>query len=161
MPTPHEQVLKLLNDGHAAYRIVEHEPEGRSEIIAKIRGNRPEQSLKAIVVSLRGGGGEGKRYAMAIVPGNRRVDMRSLKKELGAQKGSFVDAQTLNDLTGCVMGSVPPFVFNDDLPLIADEDIRDNEEVVFNAGRLDRSIFMSLDDYIALAKPRFAKIAQA
>ena len=160
MPTPHEQVLKLLNDGNAAYRIVEHEPEGRSEIIAKIRGNRPEQSLKAIVVSLKGGG-EGTRYAMAIVPGNRRVDMRVLKKELGAQKGSFVDGETLNNLTGCVMGSVPPFVFRDDLPLIADEDIRNNEEVVFNAGRLDRSIFMPLEDYIAIAKPRFAKIAQA
>jgi Ala-tRNA(Pro) deacylase len=37
--------------------------------------------------------------------------------------------------------------------------IQENEEVVFNAGRLDRSIFMKLDDYIRIAKPLLVNIA--
>jgi Ala-tRNA(Pro) deacylase len=58
------------------------------------------------------------------------------------------------------MGAVPPFTFWEELPLIADPAIRANREVCFNAGRLDRSIFMDVDDYVRLARPRFAAIAE-
>ena len=43
--------------------------------------------------------------------------------------------------------------------VLVDPLILQNEEVVFNAGRLDRSIFMKLDDYVRIAKPQIVKIA--
>ena len=43
--------------------------------------------------------------------------------------------------------------------MLADPLVLQNEEVVFNAGRLDRSIFMRLDDYVRIAKPQIVKIA--
>lgn len=49
--------------------------------------------------------------------------------------------------------------FNDQLQVLADPLVQQNEEVVFNAGRLDRSIFMKLDDYIRIAKPQVVQIA--
>jgi Ala-tRNA(Pro) deacylase len=58
-----------------------------------------------------------------------------------------------------VIGAIPPFSFNDQLQVLADPLIQENEEVVFNAGRLDRSIFMKLDDYLRIAKPQLVKIA--
>ncbi|HQU37969.1 MAG TPA: YbaK/EbsC family protein, partial [Anaerolineales bacterium] len=62
--------------------------------------------------------------------------------------------------TGCVIGAIPPFTFSDQLHVLADPLIQQNDEVVFNAGRLDRSIFMKLDDYIRIAKPQLVPIAQ-
>jgi Ala-tRNA(Pro) deacylase len=62
-------------------------------------------------------------------------------------------------LTGCVIGAIPPFSFNDQLQVLADLLILQNEEVVFNAGCLDRSIFMKLADYVRIAKPQIVKIA--
>jgi len=159
VPNTHERIVRLLEEGGAAYRVVEHPAEGRSEVIAKIRGNHPSQSLKAIVVSLKGGGA-GRRTIMAIVPGNRRLDMKALCQAAGAQKGGFAPPEVATAITGCVMGAVPPFTFWEELPLIADPAIRDNREVCFNAGRLDRSIFMDIDDYVRLAKPQFAAIAE-
>ncbi|WP_316980060.1 YbaK/EbsC family protein [Shumkonia mesophila] len=158
LPTTHERVVRLLDGGGARYRIVEHPAEGRTEEIAKIRGNDPSQSLKAIVVTLKGGGA-GKRTVMAVVPGSRRLDMKALCQAAGAQKGGFAPPEVASAITGCVMGAVPPFTFWAELPLIADPAIRDNREVCFNAGRLDRSIFMDVDDYVRLASPRFAAIA--
>ena len=155
----HERLVALLRENDVAYRIIEHQAEGRSEHISKIRGNHPKQAMKAIVVTLKGGG-KGTRHALAVLPGNRRLDMRALRKAFGAQKGSFTPAEEATQLTGCAMGSVPPFTFWEELPLIADNAIRENREVVFNAGRLDRSIFMPLEDYIAVAKPTLADIAQ-
>ena len=154
----HERIVRLLEAGGARYRLVEHPAEGRSELIAKIRGNDPSQSLKAIVVTLKGGGA-GERLAMAVVPGSRRLDMKGLRQATGAQKAGFAPPEMATRITGCVMGAVPPFTFWDELPLIADPAIRDNREVCFNAGRLDRSIFMDVDDYVRLANPRFAAIA--
>ncbi|MDX9860699.1 MAG: YbaK/EbsC family protein [Rhodospirillales bacterium] len=159
VPTTHERVVELLEAGGAAFRLVDHPAEGRSEAIAKIRGNHPSQSLKAIVVTLKGGGA-GERTVMAVVPGDRRLDMKALRKVMGAQKGGFAPPEAATAITGCVMGAVPPFTFWPELPLVADPAIRDNREVCFNAGRLDRSIFMDVDDYVRLANPRFAAIAE-
>ena len=58
-----------------------------------------------------------------------------------------------------MIGAITPFSFSDQLQVLADPLIGQNEEVVFNAGRLDRSIFMKLDDYIRIAKPQMVKIA--
>ncbi|RPJ21157.1 MAG: YbaK/prolyl-tRNA synthetase associated domain-containing protein, partial [Chloroflexi bacterium] len=35
----HKQLCDLLDQEDAAYRVIEHEPEGRTEMIAKIREN--------------------------------------------------------------------------------------------------------------------------
>jgi len=43
--------------------------------------------------------------------------------------------------------------------VLADPLITENDEVVFNAGRLDRSVMMKLDDYIRIVKPVLVKIA--
>ena len=64
------------------------------------------------------------------------------------------------ELTGCVIGAIPPFSFSDQLQLLADPLIQQNDEVVFNAGRLDRSIMMKLRDYIRIANPYLVPIAQ-
>ena len=49
----HGQLRELLDSEGAIYRVIEHPAEGRTEVIAKIRGNRIEQSVKSIVVQVR------------------------------------------------------------------------------------------------------------
>lgn len=153
----HRLLLGLLDAAGARYRVVEHAAEGRSEEISVIRGNHPSQALKAMVVALRGGTGA---FGLAVLPGDRRVDFTALAAAFGARKARFAAPADAQRLTGCVMGSVPPFSFDPaTLPLVADPAIRANAEVVFNAARLDRSIFMPLEDYLAAASPRLAALA--
>ena len=154
----HKQLCDLLDQQGAAYRVIEHEPEGRTEIIAKIRGNKIEQSIKSIVVQVRLNRKEN-MYCLANVPGDCRIEFDGIKRHFGADSVAFASREKAQALTGCVIGAIPPFSFSDQLEILADPLIRENEEVVFNAGRLDRSIFMSLEDYIRIAKPQFAQIA--
>src|SRR5512133_4187611 len=154
----HQRLRDLLDREHAAYRVVEHPPEGHTEVIAKIRGNRIEQSIKSIVVQVRLKQKEN-IYCLANVPGNCRIDFGGLKLHFEADSVAFAAREKAQELTGCVLGAIPPFSFNDQLQVLADPLILQNEEVVFNAGRLDRSIFMKLDDYIRIAKPQLVKIA--
>ena len=154
----HKQLCDLLDQQGAAYRVIEHEPEGRTEIIAKIRGNKIEQSIKSIVVQVRLNRKEN-LYCLANVPGDCRIDFDGIKRHFDADSVAFASREKAQALTGCAIGAIPPFSFSDQLEVLADPLIRENEEVVFNAGRLDRSIFMSLEDYIRIAKPQFAQIA--
>jgi Ala-tRNA(Pro) deacylase len=154
----HKQLRDLLDREGAVYRVIEHEAEGRTEVIARIRGNRIEQSIKSIVLQVRLGKKEN-IYCLANVPGDCRIDFDGVKRHFNASSAAFAKPDKAQELTGCVIGAIPPFSFTDQLPVLADPLIQENEEVVFNAGRLDRSIMMELDDYIRITKPALVNIA--
>src|SRR5271157_1391404 len=154
----HERLCELLDREGVIYRVVEHEPEGRTEFIAKIRGNKPEQAIKSIVVQVRFGKKES-RYYLANVPGHCRVDLAAIQSIFNGTDASVAPREKAEELTGCVIGAIPPFSFNEQLILLADPLIQQNQEVVFNAGRLDRSIFMRSADYFRIAKPILLNMA--
>lgn len=153
-----DRLVALLSEVQAKFRVIEHEAEGRSEKISVIRGNRPEQAAKAMVLDVRGGGG-GRRNVLAILPGSAKLDFAAVAQVFEARKCGFASPETAQALTGCVMGAVPPFSLNPDLSVVVDEDLLANETLFFNAGRLDRSMELDTKDWIAVAKPRVARIA--
>ncbi|MFH1183596.1 MAG: YbaK/EbsC family protein [Chloroflexota bacterium] len=154
----HQQLRGLLDAQGAAYRVLGHVPEGRTELIASIRGNRLEQAIKSIVVQIRINKKE-TQYCLANVPGDRRVDLEAIRAHFNAAGIGVATHEKAEALTGCVIGAIPPFSFNERLMVLADPLVRQNEEVVFNAGRLDRSIFMRSDDYIRIARPQLFGIS--
>ena len=154
----HEQLRALLDREGAAYRVIEHEPEGRTEVIAKIRGNRIEQSVKSMTLQVRLTRREN-IYVLANVPGDCRVDLEGVRSHFGADSVAFASRDKAQALTGCVIGAIPPFSFSDQLQALADPLVLQNEEIVFNAGRLDRSIMMELADYLRIARPQIVKCA--
>jgi len=154
----HGRLRALLDSQGAVYRVIEHEPEGHTELISRVRGNRLQQAIKSIVVQVRLNKKEN-IYCLANVPGDCRVDLDGIKVHFNATSIAIAARDKAEQLTGCVIGSIPPFSFNEALILLADPLIRENREVVFNAGRLDRSIFMNMDDYFRIALPQVVKIA--
>jgi len=153
-----DRLVALLTDANARFRVIEHEAEGRSEAISAIRGNRPDQAAKAMVLDVRGGGG-GKRHVLAILPGSRKLDFAAVAALFEARKCGFATPETAQELTGCVMGSVPPFALNPALAIVVEQDLLANPTLFFNAGRLDRSMELDTKDWLAVANPRIARIA--
>ncbi len=153
-----DRLVALLGEAKARFRVIEHQAEGRSEKISAIRGNRPEQAAKAMVLDLHGGGA-GRRRVLAILPGNRKLDFAAVAALFEARKCGFASPESAQELTGCVMGAVPPFSLNPDLDIVVDRDLLANDTLFFNAGRLDRSMELDTRDWLAVAKPRVASIA--
>jgi Ala-tRNA(Pro) deacylase len=154
-----DRLVALLSDAKAKFRVIEHEAEGKSEAISAIRGNRPDQAAKAMVLDVRGGGG-GRRHVLAILPGSRKLDFNAVAALFEARKCGFASPETAQALTGCVMGAVPPFALNTELAIVVDEDLLANDTLFFNAGRLDRSMELDTGDWLAVAKPQVARIAE-
>ena len=156
LPPPFERVRALLDASGARYRLIEHEPEGRSERISVIRGNRPEQAAKAMVLDVRGGG---RRHVLAILPGNRKLDFAAVAALFDARKCGFASPETAQAITGCVMGAVPPFALHDTLSVVVDRALLSNETLFFNAGRLDRSMELDAAEWLRVVAPNVATIA--
>ena len=54
-PDTFTALVALLNAQGASFRVMEHVAEGKSDAIALIRGNKPEQAAKAMVLQVDGG----------------------------------------------------------------------------------------------------------
>jgi threonyl-tRNA synthetase len=155
--TTYDRIIATLQTQGIDFRVCEHEAEGRTDVVSAIRGNELCQAMKAIVV-MATLNKEDREYYLAVVPGDQSLDMDAIKKHIGARSVRFAPVDRAKTLTECEMGAIPPFTFNEDLHLIVDPSITLNEEIVFNAGVLDHSIFVDVDDYIKVANPTFVEI---
>ena len=88
-----------------------------------------------------------------------RVDFNAVKTLLSGTYVSFASPEIAEKLSGSVVGKVLPFSFTPEMELIVDPFLLKNEEIFFNAARLDRSMALRTDDYMAIAQPRVERIA--
>ena len=158
MPDTYHRLIQLLDDNGARYRLIDHDPEGTTEIVSAMRGNPVGQAAKAIVLLVKLDRKQ-RRYVVAVVPGDRRVDLDAVRRLYGARYVGFCDATTAERLAQAVPGTVLPFSFDPGLELIADPAIVASDALYFNAARLDRSVCLSGTDYASLAQPRVERIA--
>jgi hypothetical protein len=79
----------------------------------------------------------------------------------GALKGihvSFASPDIAEKLAGSVAGTVLPFSFNPELELVVDPSLLENDELYFNAARLDRAMVLKTSDDVASAQPCLERI---
>lgn len=142
-----EKLVALLDEHQVAWRLVEHEPIGQTDLISAIRGNALQQAAKAMVLQVTMPDSTEPRWLLAIVTGDSKINFKATARAIGGKKASFAPPEIAEQLTGCVMGAVPPFSFNDRLMLLVDERITGVGTLWFNAGELDKSISLSVEDY--------------
>jgi Ala-tRNA(Pro) deacylase len=156
--TTYSKLIRLLDNARARYRLIDHPPEGRTVEASVLRGHPAPQAAKCMVARIKITKGTA-CHALAVIPGDRRTDLGRLKEVLGGRSAALAPREIAEALTGCVSGSILPFSFHPELHLIIDPDLLVHEELFFNAARLDRSIALATNDYVALAQPRIEPIS--
>ncbi|MFI6641747.1 YbaK/EbsC family protein [Streptomyces sp. NPDC050504] len=151
--------MDLLDGAGASYRLIDHPAEGRTEHASLLRRHSLSQAAKCIVVRVALGR-RARRYVLAVVPGNRQVDLDGLCELYSGTEASFATRAVAEDLAGSVSGSVMPFAFHPDLELVADPGLLSHDVIYFNAARLDRSVALATADYLTLADPRVEPVAR-
>ena len=151
------RLIAELDGAGCRYRLIDHEPEGRTEVVSALRGHALAHAAKCLILMVKIGKKQ-TRYVLAVVPGDARLDLAAVKALLGGSYAAFADTGKAEELAGSVTGTVLPFSYDERLELIADPALLDGEELYFNAGRLDRSVALASEDYVRLAGPRIARI---
>lgn len=146
----YDRLIALLDGSDATYRLIDHEPEGRTDIVSPMRGNPIAAAAKCMVVMVKISKKQ-KVYLLAVVPGDRSVDFNALKSWKQGTYVGFASPEIAEDLSGCAVGTVLPFSWNSDLQLVVDPGLYEHDEIFFNAGRLDRSVALATADYRRIA----------
>jgi Ala-tRNA(Pro) deacylase len=157
MEDTYTRLIALLDQQGIAYRLIDHAPEGRTELVSSMRGNTLSQAAKCIILMVKLGK-KVTRYVLAVVPGNARVDIQMVKTLMRGTYVAFASSEIAEQLAGSVSGTILPFSFNPALEMIVDPSLLENDEIYFNAARLDRSMVLKTSDYVTVAKPRLGHL---
>lgn len=148
---------KLLNS--AGVDFVEHEydhdPKSASfglEAAEKL-GVDPSRVFKTLIANLD------ETYAVAIVPVNKQVSLKSLSRTLGAKRATMADPAQAARLTGYVVGGISPLGQKRLLPTVIDATANDFETILVSGGRRGFDIELSPKDLANLLSAVFAEIA--
>jgi Ala-tRNA(Pro) deacylase len=117
------QLIDYLDQNGVPYRLIDHIPEGRTDIISPIRGNPLSAAAKCIILMVKLGK-KVTKYVLAVVPGHAKVDLNAIKALLGGTYISFASTDIAEKMTSCVTGTILPFSFSEDLELIVDPMLR-------------------------------------
>ncbi|MFQ5411144.1 MAG: YbaK/EbsC family protein [Phycisphaerae bacterium] len=141
-------IRSILATSGIDFREVRHEPTHTSEQSARARGEPLRNGGKALLMKVGG------VFRLFVLSAALKADSAAIRRHFGVKHSRFASADELKQQTGLVPGSVPPFG-RPILPfdLFVDESIVKNERIAFNAGSLTDSIILSVEDYLAVAKP--------
>lgn len=81
-PSRYDELIALLDRHQAAYRVLVHAPEGRTEIVSALRGHRIDHAAKCMIVMVKFGK-KTTRYVLAVVPGDSRSTWARSRRSLG------------------------------------------------------------------------------
>lgn len=157
---PYQRLLSLLDRAGAQYRVIEHPPEGRTEVVSAYRGHPLARAAKCLVVMVKLGK-RTSRYFLAVVPGDARVDLQALKLLAGGTYAAVASTQKAEALAGSASGTILPFSFHPDLDLVVDPGLLRHPEIFFNAARLDHSLALNTQDYRRIADPQIRPITSS
>jgi len=152
-----EKLTALLDEHQASYQIMTHQPTGKCEEVAAIRGTAVGQGAKALVCHVKGNGI--KQYVLAVLPADQQADLSKVAGAVGGLRASLASPAEVDRLTGCVFGAIPPFSFHHELKVVVDPTLCErNSEIAFNAGLLEKSVVVNAQDYQRICSFRSADI---
>ncbi len=154
-----EKVRKMFDDKGFVYDVFEHEAVRTSEEASKVRtGYTIEQGAKALIVRVKKAG-EGKKFVMIVVPGDKKFDSEKMKVNFGLSDMRFATQEEAQKITdGIEFGGVPPLGNLFGLEVYVEKMLLQNERIIFNAGDRCFSIGMKSSDYIEFVNPQIGDI---
>ena len=132
----------------------EHEEKGAA-FAARVTGFPLERTVKTLVIDL-----VGRNYCLALLPGDRQLDMKQLARVFAVKRAAMAAAATAERLTGYLVGGISPFATKQVLPVVMEKRIRKYAEVLINAGQRGVMIKMAPEDIVKALGCRVEAIAR-
>ena len=149
---------RLLDKMGIHYELREYEVDPddlAAETVAAKIGLPPEQVFKTLVAR-----GDRKGIVMAVIPGDRELNLKALAAVAGERKIQLVPVKELQALTGYIRGGVTALAAKRDFPVYVDETIELFDVISISAGIRGLQILIAPADYLRAIKGTIAALAQ-
>jgi len=152
MSIPHA-LLDCLYANKIPYETLSHAKAFTARMAAAAEHVPRGRQAKVVMVSSRKG------PAMAVLPADRKLDLRKLKKILHEAAVLQTEAEFTPVFPDCETGAMPPFGNLYGLATYVDWHLEKEEYIVFEAGTYTDAIKIRYDDYARAVKPVVADLA--
>ena len=150
------RAITFLKQKRVPFAVVkyDHEEKG-AEFAARATGFPLDQTVKTLVVDLGT-----KKYCMALLPGSRQLDLKSLAKIYAVKRAVMVEAATAEKLTGYLVGGISPFGTKLQFSVVLEKSIAGYDKIHINAGQRGMMLEINPADIIRIMKPLVANIGK-
>jgi len=150
------RAIQYLNRKDVSFELVkyDHEEKG-AEFAARATGFPLDRTVKTLVVDLGG-----RNYCLALLPGDRQLDLKQLAQVLAVKRAAMADTATAERLTGYLVGGISPFGTKRVLPSVMEKRIREYAEVLINAGQRGVMLKMAPEDIVKALGCRLESISK-
>jgi len=151
-----QDLLRYLDSNKVEYRVMEHSLAYSAHEVAVSTLVHERELAKAILVSVDG------RFWMTALRADYRVNTQMIKRAFGSKQVHLAHEEDLESLfPDCQIGAMPPLGNLYGLPVMVDESLAEDEEIVFNACTHTRVIRMKFKDFKELVKPVILQLAES
>ena len=151
---PVTELKEFLDKNKVKYVSIRHSTAYTAQEIAASAHVKGRNMAKTVIVKIGG------KIAMAVLPAKYQIDLEKLKKSCKASSLELAREQEFSHLfPGCETGAMPPFGNIYKLPVYADDTLKKDEEIAFNACSHTELIQIRFQDFEKLAKPKFCKFS--
>ena len=148
---PVKALRKFLDDAGVRYVSIAHSTAYTAQEIAASAHIPGKEMAKTVMVRIDGA------MAMAVLAASDKVDFELLKAAAGAGEAELASELEFKDVfPGCEIGAMPPFGNLYDMDVYVEEQLADDEEIVFNAGSHTELIRLLYADFARLVQPTVA-----
>jgi Ala-tRNA(Pro) deacylase len=151
---PLERLKELLDRHGIHYETIVHLPAYTAQGIAAVTHISGKEVAKSVIVKVDGS------IVLAVLPASHRIDLRRLQAATGASTVALASEAEFKDaFPGCETGAMPPFGSLYGLPVLVDETVTHDREIVFNAGSHTELVRLAYEDFIRLEGPKILKFS--
>lgn len=142
-------VIEFLDKSGVSYEITKHQPAFTAQRLAAEEHEPGKYVAKPVIVKADGS------LVMCVLAASYKIDLRALKKQLGAKKVELAEEKDMGKIFGdCELGAEPPLGNLYDLPTIMDKALEKNDHIIFQCGSHEKAIRMKMADYQKLTSPK-------
>jgi Cys-tRNA(Pro) deacylase len=148
------EVTLFLDSRGIEYRRLPHaNPAYTCEAAAEERKVPLNEMIKSILLVDRK-----KNYYLVGIPADRMVDTKKVRNMLDSTRLSFASKEEIEEVSGYVMGAVPPLLLKTDIPVLFDHHIREVDRVNISSGDPRLGLELNSEDLVVLINPTFGDL---
>jgi Ala-tRNA(Pro) deacylase len=143
------KLKEYLDQNQVKYVTITHSPAYTAQEVAASAHVPGRDMAKTVIIHV------GDRFAMAVLPANRKVVLHDLIELTGNEDVRFAtEAEFASRFPDCEVGAMPPFGNLYGMDVYVAPALAAAERIAFNAGSHTEVIQMAYEDFARLVRPR-------
>jgi Ala-tRNA(Pro) deacylase len=147
------RLIECLDENKVRYQVLQHAEAVSAQRIAQAEHVKGRHHAKVVIVKASDA------HLMIVLPADHHIDLEKIEKAIGKPVSLGKEQEFKSLFPDCAIGAMPPFGNLYGLPTYVEQDLAEQDYIVFEAGTHTDAIKMSYGDYEKIVKPKVNDLA--